>query len=244
MFSDLQKRFMQLASGQLKTFICPKCGVASAPFQNRALTSLSDSIVCPKCSFSVPFKEAVKLQAEVQVNPPGPFPQPPESTIERKPVSETEVLFFLPARGKSNGLLAFAVVWILVCVAIFGNTAYQPSNWISMGVVIVFFGVGFGLLYAGLRMAYSVHLLYLSPDRTRLQRQLFGRRKNYDLITARITTVKKTEFYQQNYKPVYGIEISSPEGKIRFGSILSEEEKNWLRWEIREFVKAYSPDLV
>ena len=32
-------------------------------------------------------------------------------------------------------------------------------------------------------------------------------------------------------------------GKIRFGSILTEDEKNWLCWEIREFIQLYAPSL-
>jgi hypothetical protein len=49
--------------------------------------------------------------------------------------------------------------------------------------------------------------------------------------------VQKKEFYQKNYRPVYGIEIKASNGKIRFGSALTEEEKSWLCWEIREFIK-------
>ncbi len=51
-----------------------------------------------------------------------------------------------------------------------------------------------------------------------------------------LSSIDQKEFYQQNYKSVYGIEIRGEEGKIRFGTVLSEEEKAWLVSDFRKQV--------
>ena len=115
--------------------------------------------------------------------------------------------------------------------------------WFVVLYFAVFLLVGIRFAYAALRTRFASHLLYLSPEFIRIQRQLFGKSKNIDLVTSNVTTVHKAEFYRHDYQPVYGIEIKSNSGKIRFGSILTEDEKNWLCWEIREFIKPYTTSL-
>ena len=244
MFASLKKVAFQFASSQIKDFTCPKCGLTFAPFKDHDLTSFSDDVVCPKCDFTMPFKAAMATQAEVKANPPGPCERPEGSRIERKVVSATELLFYIPATGSSRGLLFLGGLCSVISLTVFLFILSKDPDWKPLTLSTAFIAVGAGLVYAGFRMAFAVHLLYLSPERIRLQRQLFKRSKNFDLTTSRLTTVKKAEFYQENYKPVYGLLIASPEGKIRFGSTLMEEEKNWLRWEIREFVKDYAPGLI
>jgi predicted RNA-binding Zn-ribbon protein involved in translation (DUF1610 family) len=248
MLDGLKKGMLKLWANQIKEFTCPKCGAKFAPFKDGPPQSFDTQIVCPSCGFSAPMQKAVQLQAETKVNPPGPFEKPEQTKIERKPVSETEVVFYIPASGRWGGMLFFAIFWNAISWTVFlafllgGKSSHAPLT--ALVVTSLFPLIGIGMAYAAVRSRFAVHLLYLGPDRIRLQRQLFGHSKNFDLVTSRVTTVRKAEFYQRNYQPVYGVELKSPDGKIRFGSILTDDEKNWLCWEIREFVKGYAQSLV
>ena len=92
----------------------------------------------------------------------------------------------------------------------------------------LFWAVGIGMLYVGLRMRYARHLVIVDEKSVILGRSLFGRRKLKSFPRESVQSVTKKEFYQQNYQPVYGIEIRGERGKLRFGSSLTEEEKDWL----------------
>jgi hypothetical protein len=246
MFGGLKKAFMRWAGERIKVH-CPKCRHQFHPFRERPLTSWNDKIVCPKCGNEVALKESLATQRVLKVNPTGPFPRPAETKIEKKVVTETQLLFVIPASGRWGGLLFFSIFWNILAwplflLFLFSN--HDPTPWYILPFVSIFPLIGIVFLYAALRTRFAIHLLYLSPEFIRLQRQLFGRSKNFNLVTANVTTVLKAEFYQQNYQPVYGIEIKTNSGKIRFGSILTDEEKNWLCWEISEFIKPHAPSLV
>ena len=247
MLDGLKKGMLKLWANQIREFTCPKCGAKFAPFKDGPPQSFEAQIVCPSCGFSAPMQMAAKIESEAKANPTGPFEKPAQTKIERKPVSDTEVVFYIPASGRWGGMLFFAIFWNAISWIIFlafllgGKSSHAPL--FAMAVTSLFPLIGIGLAYITLRARFAVHLLYLGPDRIRLQRQLLGRKKNFDLATPRVVSVRKVEFYQQNYQPVYGVEIKSPDGKIRFGSILTDDEKNWLRWDIRDFVKGYAPSL-
>lgn len=244
MFGGLKKTSMRWAGERMKEFICPKCGCTLSPFRERPLTSCSDKIVCPQCGYEVALNESLATQGDTKINPPGPFSRPVETKIQRKTVTETHILFVIPASGRWSGLLFMNIFWNAISWPAF-LICLSNERWFLVLFTAVFLLIGIGLMYvyASVRTEYATHLLYLSPDLVRLQRQLFGRRKNFDLVTANVTTVHNAEFYRHNYQPVYGIEIKSNSGKIRFGCILTEDEKNWLCWEIREFIKPYTTSL-
>ena len=246
MFDALKKGAMRWVGARMKEFVCPKCGCKFQPFRERELTSWNDKIVCPQCSHEVALRDALQTQKDAMVNPSGPFAQPADTKIQRETVSETQLLFFIPASGRWGGLLFFSIFWNAISWLIFGGFLFahaQRQSWFALPIVALFPLIGIGLAYAAARARFAVHLLYLSPDRIRLQRQLFGRSRNFDLATGSVTGVRKAEFYRRNYQPVYGVEIKSASGKIRFGSVLTDDEKNWLCWAIREFIRPYAPSL-
>ena len=59
-----------------------------------------------------------------------------------------------------------------------------------------------------------------------------------------VVSVEKAEFYREDCEPVCGIEITAKSQRIRLGSRLAEEEKDWLCAEIRKFLPPYAPELV
>lgn len=103
--------------------------------------------------------------------------------------------------------------------------------------MIPFFGlfwvIGLGTLYMAFREKYMKHRLTIARDTVTLRKELFGRVREKSLRKEDVGAVARKEFYQRNYVPVYGIEIKGAEGKLRFGTILTEDEKSWLVAEIR-----------
>lgn len=243
MLSALNHRLLAFAKAKVKPVTCPNCGNQFTPFADREIVSWSDfagTTPCPHCghAYSLQSSEAEELA------PSGPLPQPEGSRIEKKPVAEGQGLYYIPASGSGNGLLLFAVLWngfLAFCLAFIlrailsGKSTGNPFPF--MLFLIPFIAVGVGMAYAGLRAKYATHLLFLGPEFVRLQRQLFRRSKTYNLTTSEIDHVEQKEFYQQNYKPVYGIEIGAGKRRIRFGSALTNDEKRWLCAEIREFLR-------
>jgi len=112
----------------------------------------------------------------------------------------------------------------------------ESPAWVVALFFMLFWAVGLGLLYAGLRAKYAKHRIAVGAGEVKMTREMFGRAKTKALAWKDVTEVQKKEFYQQNYKPVYGIEIKGKDGKLRFGSMLTEEEKGWLVADMRRVV--------
>jgi hypothetical protein len=54
---------------------------------------------------------------------------------------------------------------------------------------------------------------------------------------SEVRRVSKVEFYKLYGQPVFGIVIETGDDCLRFGTTLSDEERDWLCWEIEEFVR-------
>lgn len=244
MFGELKKQLLTSLAAAAKEVVCEKCGRRFRPFAGQELSSFADlkNASCPHCGHHMPTVHIAHAAKDAGANPPGPFTRPEESRIERRPVSASELLFYIPATGRWGGLLFFAIFWNAIAWTVFLVFAFRaPSEEdiaVPAFVTAIFPVIGIGLAYMAARTRFAIHLLYLSPELVRLQRTLFRHSKNHDLPAAEIVHVKKAEFYRQNYRPVYGIEIAATKRKIRFGSMLTDDEKNWLCWEIREFLRS------
>ncbi len=243
MLDFVKKGLLSAAQATISEVACPFCHHKFQPFAGRKIEAFSElnNFTCPKCAKTFTYTDSTNEKKAAEINPEGPFNQPGGSKIERRPVSSTELLFYIPASGRWGGMLFFSIVWNLISWTIFLAFIFAKGHTEGDGppilLVSLFPLAGIGLGYTAIRTRFATHLLFLGPEFVRLQRSLF-RRKNFDLPTAEIVHVKKAEFYQRNYQPVYGIEIGAGKRKIRFGSVLTEMEKNWLCWEIRTFLRA------
>jgi len=246
MIARAKKQLVNALAAGVKRIECRNCKKRFHPFAGRELTTFADlnqEVSCPQCGKPVRLIGAVAAAPDGVLEPEEPMTQPRDSRIERRPVSEHEVLFYLPASGTWGVWLFFAGFWNLLAWPIFLVVAHvclvkREADLITLLVTAIFPIIGLALAYTALRTRFATHLLYLGPEFVRLQRTLFARETNYDLPTAEIVHVKQAEFYRQNYRPVHGIEISAGKRRIRFGSSLSPDEKGWLCHEIRNFVRA------
>ena len=176
------------------------------------------------------------------------LPAPPSETrIQRRPISANEVEFLIPSPGHWGGWLFFAIVWN--GMAWLGFIAFLSASILKQGpvapvfIMLLFVAIGLVLTWTAVATRYTSHLLSLNTTRVRLQREIFGRVKIYELATAEIVSVQKKEFYQKNYRPVYGILIEGRKEKIRFGTVLTDSEKDWLCGEIWKFLQPHAPGL-
>ena len=247
-FSSLNQRLISFAKAKAKPVRCKACGNTFKPFADQEIASWGDMIgatTCPQCGLQVELLAGGAESRQDQLAPEGPLPQPAGSRIERHEISVSEFLYHIPATGKGGFVLLFAIVWDGFLLAFasmwFFAAGTEPKNapsWQAALFLVPFLAVGLGMGYAALRAKYAVHLLFIGPEFIRLQRQLFGRTTNRDLPTPEVTRARQTVFYTENYRPVYGIEITAGRQQIKFGSGLEEEDKRWLCAEVREYLRS------
>lgn len=248
MFSALKKQLLNVAQRAARELACPRCQHRFKPFAAgppQTFAELARPVPCPKCGQTFRFNEVAKAATEAAGNPPGPHPKPADTRIEMSAENGAWV-FHIPRTRGSFGMIIMAVFWNLVswpmAIAILGekkNFLHPPPLWL---LPAIFPALGLGLLYVALRLKFSTHRLTLAPQTVQLRRKLILH-KDRVLPVGEITGVRKKEFYQQNYRPVYGIEITAGSRRIRFGSALTEDEKNWLCWQIREFARQHGAPL-
>lgn len=221
---------------------CPDCGAkpVELPAEWEGL------ITCPSCGIkaSVPEWAAGSESGRLM----GDADRPPAATAIRKETTgENAATWHMPAKGKFGFFMVFAVLWLGITVLVSGGFLFailtggkiegNMPTWALIPFFGIFYAVGFGMLYAGLREKFMSQSLSVGGGNITLKTRMFGREKSKSFPRNDRTSVSQKEFYQQNYKPVYGIEIKADGGKLRFGSTLTEDEKAWLVADIRNVIQ-------
>jgi hypothetical protein len=209
---------------------CPNCQ------KKQRLPAGQAIITCSQCGFRGSRSEWALRSIEVEDAVPTVDPDiPPEGTkIVRRQVSERSIAWEVPPSGRSSGLLFFAILWLgFVTFWTFGAlfataSSDEPGSLFFPLFSTPFWAVGIGMLYYALRAKFAKHLFLIDDREFIMVRSFFRRKSRKSLKRSTLKWVQKKEFYQQNYSPVYGIEIRGEDGKVRFGTTLTEEEKNWI----------------
>jgi Integral membrane protein (DUF2244) len=221
---------------------CPKCGEkpAMAPADTETLTR------CESCGH-----EALpgEWKPDSQIVPTAHPDQIPAGTrIRREGVAPGECVWHIPASGKFGFFLFFGLFWTAITAVVSGGFLFgspaegKDSNpWFLYPFFALFWAIGLGMLYVAVRNKYASHRITATRDWVTLRREMFGRVKDKSLVTSQVTNVEQVVFYQQNYEPVYGVEIRGQGGKLRFGTTLGEEEKAWLVADIKRAVFGETP---
>jgi len=224
---------------------CPRCG--SAPAEVPA--EPDDLLCCDTCAnvgSVAEWGEATDPAGDPAGRTDEVLRRPP--WIERLGEPPGDCEWRLPASGKSGGLLVFAGIWCAIVgvisggflLALVGGGTLEGNlpTWALIPFFGVFWAVGAGMLYAGLRAKHASHVLTVGLSRVSLRRRLFGRESEQAIPREGLGRAAKVSFYQQNNEPVFGIELRSSGGKIRFGSSLSNDEKDWLIQDINAVLTA------
>lgn len=222
------------AKGMLR---CPKCGHRPS----KAPQDMEQLVHCEACGFDALLTDwAREIQAMPMVDPDD-FPA--GTRIRREGSAAGDCVWHIPPSGKFGFFLFFGLFWTAITAVVSGaflfGTPTDGGNdkpWFLYPFFAVFWAIGLGMLYAALRNKYARHRITVTRDLVTLRREMFGRVKEKSLVTAQVSSVAQVVFYQQNYQPVYGVEIRGSGGKLRFGSTLREEEKAWLVEDIKRAV--------
>lgn len=243
MFSPLLRKFESAnykASAKRGGLACPDCG-AKKPL--RAPRDSDDVITCDSCGTRASALEwAASASPQTVIGRPGP--PPATSRITREVDAAGRTVWNIPASGKSGGLMLFAILWTCITAVVSGGflLAFLSGgmkksgnfpDWAILPFFGIFWAVGLGMFYAAFRNKYARHRLSADRDSITLRREFFGNARERSLPAGSIKSVAQVTFYQQNYEPVLGIEIKGSHGKLRFGSILTAEEKAWLVADIQ-----------
>lgn len=220
---------------------CPSCG-AKPP---RTPANASETLTCSACGTRASATEwaAAGRPGELVGNPDRP---PAGTKITRETDAAGTKAWNIPASGKSGGLLFFAICWCAITGVVSSGFLFaffsgksindQGPDWVVIPFIGAFWAAGLGMFYAGFRNKFAKHRLTVGAGSVTLRRELFGKARDKSLPTAGIKMVSQAEFYQKNYQPVYGVEIRGEGGKLRFGSVLTAEEKAWLVADIQRTI--------
>lgn len=243
-FESMEKSNVRakLKSGELA---CPACGAKPASLPGEWNSVLG----CANCGTKASLSEWASedtlplLRAKPEAPPPG-------TKIRVTGDGLGGTVWGIPAQGKFGFLMFFASVWLGIVTIVSGGLIYgfyfaesvrhssatDTPDWFVFPFFGIFWAIGFGVMFAGLREKYLKTSITVSGGEVKLTKELFGRAKVKAMPFASIRSIAQKEFYQQNYKPVFGIEIKGDTGRIRFGSTLAEPEKAWLVASLRESV--------
>jgi DNA-directed RNA polymerase subunit RPC12/RpoP len=238
MFRKVGDKLMMAAAAK-SGLVCPDCGAKTEVLPQ----SGSDVLTCPSCGSKASASEW--SAREVEGMRAGRADSPPASTKIRKEGDGLGgVVWHIPASGKFGFFLLFAVFWLGITIMVSSGFLFaflggekikgDMPEWVLIPFFSIFYLVGFGMLYAGIRQKYMKHRLTVSGAGVTLRKELLGRTREKMLAADTLKSVTQEVFYSENYTPVYGIQIKGETGKIRFGSSLTIDEKAWLVADIHE----------
>jgi hypothetical protein len=155
----------------------------------------------------------------------------------------------IPASGKSGGFLFFAIFWCTITGVVSGGILMamlfgkppegsdSAPRLVVVPIMILFFSIfwaiGLGMLYVAARNKWARTRVVVTGDEVILGRRLFGRVMEKRVPRGEVTEVKTEEFYRSNETPVFGVAIHAGKRKLKFGTVLREDEKGWLAADIR-----------
>lgn len=228
----------RVKSGKL---VCPECGAKAESLPGKA----DEVMGCRECGTKASLAEWAADDSPGAMSATADTP-PPGTRIRKEGDGQGGVVWHIPPSGKFGFFAVFGVLWMGITVLVSGGFLFAflsggkieggMSKWLMIPFFGVFYAIGFGFLYAALREKFMRHTISVSSGEVRLNKELFGRKKEKALARGTVKSVERKEFYQKNYQPVYGIEIKGADGKLRFGSTLEEDEKSWLVADIRQAV--------
>jgi hypothetical protein len=196
---------------------------------------------CESCGHDALPSDWQPVTGGVPVGQPDQIPA--GTRIRREGGFPGDCVWYIPASGKFGFFLFFGVIWTTITAVVSGGfltdsfrEGSESQPWFLYLFFSVFWAVGIGCLYVAVRNKYARHQVTVTGDLVTLRREMFGRVKDKSLVTRDIEAVEQAVFYQQNYQPVYGVEIRGRSGKLRFGTMLQEAEKAWLVADIKRAV--------
>jgi len=216
-----------------------------------ALRALAEALVQTARSYGAEVPDETPVQgpatdslAPAEEEAPVAIPaQPPSHRISVLDDSKGHLTIHLqPAPGAPIG--CFAVAWIgfmtLFTFMFFLGIlrAHDRPPPVIYIVLILFWGVGFGAVYAWIMQKFSRSVLSFRGLEARLEvKSPLGRRER-TLILSPDTQVSRNAAYYVNGRPVYQVVIRSGGGrKLKLATAMDDEEHRFLIAKCREYIR-------
>jgi hypothetical protein len=172
---------------------------------------------------------------------------PPGGKLQIVDQNDSRLVISVPAGGKkARGIGCFAVAWLAITIPIsLVFLLIDDADWeggkappllAMVAFFSLFYAVGFGMLYAWIRMRFMQVLVAVEPGRLTIQRSLFGRKKLKRCELPDDAHAELVESYRSNEVPVYTVKINTLEGDETFATALSRDEKQWIADTINRFL--------
>ena len=213
---------------------CPDCGNALDLPEHLPEAGFGMTLKCSHCSWMGGLSSLISHGSRDQLL--SSRKEKPEGSKIKEVIGEVKASWLIPAKRKFNFLMFFALFWLLVTGAftfglLFGGVQVSGDMplWGGMLFLGIFWLIGLGMGYAGLRMAYTELLVRVDENAVILTRRFFKKMWSHSIPRDQVKRVSLGVAYTQNEVPVYQLEIKNTDGKdLKFGSSLSLDEKRWL----------------
>ena len=221
----------------MANYFCPRCG---APISEGFLQTVGETFDCPACKQKIELamvapglgapdaNAAPRAEMVEEESPTG-------GRIQSRVIGPQLVLYLRPGSSKqTRGIGCFAIMWLGIVAAVTSGFIFGEAkgNNAPVGFLALFFGVfwlvGLTMLYLWLRGRFGKTYLLFEPDRLVLKSSLFGREKFKEYSLTGESRAELVESYKENERPVYAVSVSTTTQPVKFGTFLSDEDKQWL----------------
>lgn len=228
----------------MSVIVCPDCRAEISP----DLEQKAGAARCPFCGANVaallpaPSGEGTSLLDDEPGHETVSLrPRPEGSRIEIADSTSDRLLFYIPGtpnpRARSLGF--FALLWnsiisvisfMMLRQAMFGGVRGRNADpgWGVVPFLGIFWIAGVVLLYGWLRLRFGKTIVLLEEHRIVIQQVLFRYKKIREWTLTDKSSASLISSYEENKRPVYAVAVSTTTTDAKFGSALSDQEKDWL----------------
>ena len=173
-----------------------------------------------------------------------PAKRPYGTKISKEKVSHDHLQFSIPGSFNAGSLamLGFSIFW-LAFVTFWTVGAAMGSVFFAL-FSIPFWIVGIGMFSAAMYSLFGKTTLNLTPHWLEVRYKFLGLGYSQRVPTAAVENIKAEVAYTKNDQPVEKLTISAGAKNLRFGANLSAAEKEWLTYEIEDYVTTYARPLL
>lgn len=172
----------------------------------------------------------------------------PGSRVQVVEQARDRLVLFIPGGGmNANAIGCFAIIWnscisFILAMFISGILKGNGPKLDSLLCISPFVAVGLGIGFYALRLRFERTLLFVERDRAALRRTLFGWTRTEEVELEKGSIAALALSYEQNDQPVYAVTLNGIGRMLRFGTALSNTEKEWVVDRVNEIIGVRAPD--
>lgn len=153
------------------------------------------------------------------------------------------VIEVAPGGKTANVVTFFAVFWNLMTIVFTLILGADHANDLPFALLFgtLFGAVGIGIIVFAVRLKCTHTLLLFEHEKLAIRSTLLGRSKTELYPLNQDSYAQLVRIGESNGESMHRVDVNGSEGTARFGSAISEPEKQWLRNGINRFLSSSSP---